>query len=136
MVEGKENDCQKETTARIKKSPLLFSIYRLSTVRKFEIFRLKVVEGKENDCEKRNYSKYKKNPPAVFNFIDEQLWQSLPSVDWKWLKEKNIRLNQFLIDLFHKTLLNTKMKHLSNTKHKNNYIIYIRESLSNAWIIH
>ena len=24
-VEGKENDCQKETTARIKKSPLLFS---------------------------------------------------------------------------------------------------------------
>ena len=40
---------------------------------KFAICRLKVVEGKENDCEKGKYSKYKKNPPAVFNFIDEQL---------------------------------------------------------------
>ena len=34
---------------------------------------IKVVEGKENDCEKESTARIKKSPPAVFNFIDEQL---------------------------------------------------------------
>ena len=49
-----------------------------------------MVEGKENDCQKETTARIKKIPPAVFNFIDEQLWQSLPSVDWKWLKVKKM----------------------------------------------
>ena len=39
---------------------------------KFAICKLKVVEGKENDCQKETTAS-KKNPPAVFDFIDEQL---------------------------------------------------------------
>ena len=37
---------------------------------------------------------------------------------FKFLEWKNIRLNLFLIHLFHKTLLNTKMEDLLNIKHK------------------
>ena len=39
---------------------------------------------------KKLQQELKKIPPAIFNFIDEQLWQSLPSVDWKWLKAKKM----------------------------------------------
>ena len=75
---------------------------------------------------------------TLFTFLKSLLCQFWKFVifRFKFLEGKNITLNLFLIDLFHKTLLNTKMEHLLNRKHKNNYIIYIRESLSSVWIIH
>ena len=45
-------------------------------------------------------------------------FESLSYLDSNFLNEKNIRLNLFLIHLFHKTLLNTKMEDLLNIKHK------------------
>ena len=75
---------------------------------------------------------------TLFTFLKSLLCQFWKFVifRFKFLEGKNITLNLFLIDLFHKTLLNTKNGRFIKQKTQNNYIIYIRESLSNVWIIH